>query len=493
MVCSSCVYIPDTSTWNLRRFFYMIFYLSILLQRWEFVFQDLESVESDINVVQIRLALNSDSKHSMEASNECIKMFIFCWQRTGVVKFLEQAVKCNFTDDKSKYLLTRKIEKIIRRCAKIMILLTVFGVARSITYTIDFAVKRGLGLFDPILGLHPFDFLYRFIGFYQQFLINCVVCYFVTSVQCLTIQLQEFNRELEQLLQCSSKESDFADRLMDSFSMHQTLAKKVLETDKIFRVFIFCMLASGVPMMVFGTITLVRRETLVSFLMALYDLIFCIAQLTAFTVVPAQLYAELHAVPSHIYWSPVIWRSFDPHLFQIARSFSENVKDLNVGLSFGGLVFIRKSSILMHKAICRNRASTFSQQITDRIVVYQAYNNEIANFALANGYFGGPKFSLERMSWIKPGFMWMMYRSGWATKPNQERVLAIYLGKESLQRFSSVPFQPPSIQTHNILTEKTGAKPCRHLTSSCSGILITIHKAENLKEELSKSASEVRR
>ncbi|MEW2258633.1 DUF4291 family protein [Streptomyces sp. NPDC047869] len=29
------------------------------------------------------------------------------------------------------------------------------------------------------------------------------------------------------------------------------------------------------------------------------------------------------------------------------------------------------------------------------------------------------------MTWIKPSFLWMMYRSGWARKPNQERVLRI--------------------------------------------------------------------
>ncbi|KAI1698352.1 hypothetical protein DdX_17946 [Ditylenchus destructor] len=87
-----------------------------------------------------------------------------------------------------------------------------------------------------------------------------------------------------------------------------------------------------------------------------------------------------------------------------------------------------------------------AQQTTDRIVVYQAYNNEIANFALANGHFGGPKFSLERMSWIKPGFMWMMYRSGWATKPNQERVLAIYLGKE---RFEEILLRSVSTSFHS--------------------------------------------
>jgi hypothetical protein len=60
------------------------------------------------------------------------------------------------------------------------------------------------------------------------------------------------------------------------------------------------------------------------------------------------------------------------------------------------------------------------------VVVYQAFSPDIARFAVANGYFGGG-FSLTRMSWIKPNFLWMMYRSGWAQKENQERVLAVRL------------------------------------------------------------------
>jgi hypothetical protein len=32
---------------------------------------------------------------------------------------------------------------------------------------------------------------------------------------------------------------------------------------------------------------------------------------------------------------------------------------------------------------------------------------------------------MERMTWIKPSFLWMMYRCGWGTKPGQERVLAV--------------------------------------------------------------------
>lgn len=58
------------------------------------------------------------------------------------------------------------------------------------------------------------------------------------------------------------------------------------------------------------------------------------------------------------------------------------------------------------------------------ITVYQAYSPEIAVPALAAGRFVAP-FRRERMTWIKPSFLWMMYRSGWATKPGQEQVLAI--------------------------------------------------------------------
>lgn len=58
------------------------------------------------------------------------------------------------------------------------------------------------------------------------------------------------------------------------------------------------------------------------------------------------------------------------------------------------------------------------------IVVYQAYRLEIAEAAVAAQRFVAP-FSLGRMTWIKPSFLWMMERSGWATKPGQEHVLAV--------------------------------------------------------------------
>lgn len=62
----------------------------------------------------------------------------------------------------------------------------------------------------------------------------------------------------------------------------------------------------------------------------------------------------------------------------------------------------------------------------ESIIVYQAYKPSIGKFAAANNYFG-KGFKYSRMSWIKPNFLWMMYRSGWGTKSDQEITLAIRL------------------------------------------------------------------
>lgn len=63
------------------------------------------------------------------------------------------------------------------------------------------------------------------------------------------------------------------------------------------------------------------------------------------------------------------------------------------------------------------------------IVVYQAFRPDIADAAVRAGRLA-EGFSLSRMSWIKPNFLWMMFRCGWATKESQERVLAIHLTRE---------------------------------------------------------------
>jgi len=62
------------------------------------------------------------------------------------------------------------------------------------------------------------------------------------------------------------------------------------------------------------------------------------------------------------------------------------------------------------------------------IIVYQAYRPSIAEYVLKHGVFG-QDFSFTRMSWIKPNFLWMMYRCGWATKANQQVVLGLRLSR----------------------------------------------------------------
>ncbi len=77
-----------------------------------------------------------------------------------------------------------------------------------------------------------------------------------------------------------------------------------------------------------------------------------------------------------------------------------------------------------------------AQYDADSIVVYQAYRPSIGQFAAENGYFGGD-FKLSRMTWIKPNFLWMMYRSGWGSKEGQEVTLAIRLQRSAFDAILS--------------------------------------------------------
>jgi Domain of unknown function (DUF4291) len=74
----------------------------------------------------------------------------------------------------------------------------------------------------------------------------------------------------------------------------------------------------------------------------------------------------------------------------------------------------------------RSGRHIMAQFDAESIYVYQAYRPSIARFAVEHQQFGG-EFSSNRMSWIKPNFLWMMYRAGWATKEGQEHILALRL------------------------------------------------------------------
>jgi len=91
------------------------------------------------------------------------------------------------------------------------------------------------------------------------------------------------------------------------------------------------------------------------------------------------------------------------------------------------IMSLRTEPYLHQKARWPQRGRVIlAQYDADSIVVYQAYRPAIGDFAAQNGYFGG-EFKLSRMTWIKPNFLWMMYRSGWGAKPGQEVILAIRL------------------------------------------------------------------
>ncbi|MEU8193948.1 DUF4291 domain-containing protein [Microbispora amethystogenes] len=68
----------------------------------------------------------------------------------------------------------------------------------------------------------------------------------------------------------------------------------------------------------------------------------------------------------------------------------------------------------------------------ETVTVYQAYDPAVADRAVTAQRFV-PPFKRERMTWVKPSFHWMMYRSGWAAKPGQTRVLAIQISRDGFE------------------------------------------------------------
>ncbi|MFH8566894.1 DUF4291 domain-containing protein [Streptomyces sp. NPDC017993] len=58
------------------------------------------------------------------------------------------------------------------------------------------------------------------------------------------------------------------------------------------------------------------------------------------------------------------------------------------------------------------------------VTVYQAYAPALGLPAARENRFPAA-WKRERMTWIKPSFLWMMYRCGWGAKADQETVLAV--------------------------------------------------------------------
>jgi hypothetical protein len=100
----------------------------------------------------------------------------------------------------------------------------------------------------------------------------------------------------------------------------------------------------------------------------------------------------------------------------------------------------------------------------DTIRVYQAYPPAIADAALGAGTFV-PPFKRERMTWIKPSFLWMAYRCGYASKPGQERVLAIDITREgfhwALEHATLSHFVPQVHSDPDAWAAQIGTSPVR--------------------------------
>ena len=99
----------------------------------------------------------------------------------------------------------------------------------------------------------------------------------------------------------------------------------------------------------------------------------------------------------------------------------------------------------------------------DSIVVYQAYRPSIGRYAIEHGRFGGPDYSFSRMSWIKPNFLWMMYRCGWGTKEGQEVVLGLRIRRAFFDRVvaEAVPSSCPPDMAHDAWREAVGRSQVR--------------------------------
>lgn len=66
------------------------------------------------------------------------------------------------------------------------------------------------------------------------------------------------------------------------------------------------------------------------------------------------------------------------------------------------------------------------------VTLYQAYSPAIGGPAAREGRFPDA-WRRERMTWVKPSFLWMMYRSGWGCKQDQETVLAVEIDRAGLE------------------------------------------------------------
>jgi hypothetical protein len=69
----------------------------------------------------------------------------------------------------------------------------------------------------------------------------------------------------------------------------------------------------------------------------------------------------------------------------------------------------------------------------ETVRVYQAYHDRIADEVLRLGNFG-TYFESDKTTWLKPSFLWMMYRCSWGVRRGQSRILAIDIKRDGFDR-----------------------------------------------------------
>ncbi|KAI1712572.1 CBR-GUR-5 protein [Ditylenchus destructor] len=275
-------------------------------------------------------------------------IFVAYWQRTGSIKYLSENVHL------PKIINTfYRVQK--KNVLRWLTMSSVMTLCVAVKIGLDVANKmatKGKAVWEPTMRLHPFDFLYRLIGVYEIAALNLVLCFFVTTVQSLAMELDEFNRHFEKMLQNlsahsnESQVSNLCSTLLQTFASHKILGDKVQKVDKIFQFYVFLMTATGIPISIFAVITVVRRNSWCGVFRSLDDAISCTIHLIGFTIVPAQIYTKHRAIQSHLYWSEVIWRKYDKNIYRTARMVTENVEQMEIGISVGGFIVITKPLIL---------------------------------------------------------------------------------------------------------------------------------------------------
>lgn len=91
--------------------------------------------------------------------------------------------------------------------------------------------------------------------------------------------------------------------------------------------------------------------------------------------------------------------------------------------------WVPADTLVERQRACNLLRAIWAQHDRDHVLVFQAFSPAIARAAAAAGTLAVAGFALDRTTWIKPGFLWMMHRSDWGRAERQEVVLGIHVSR----------------------------------------------------------------